>query len=404
VICAPRSSRTRAAISRTASDAELVLRAYRVWTDGCVEHLLGDFAFAIWDGDRRRLFCGRDPFGVKLLYFAGGGRTFLAGNTLACLRSAPRVTDRLDDRAVASFLLWGEHDDRGATILADVRSLPAGHRLSWSPGDAQPSVRRWFTLPDAAPSLAYDDRRDTIDHFRTLLDEAVEDRLRCRSAAVFMSGGIDSPMVAAAAATRLGARDGRVTAHTIVFDPLLPDRERHLSSLAARHLQIPIAHTQGDGVYTDWGWMRTTRAPEPPMGPATLPALEAYRRVSAEHRVALTGYDGDSLLAHALGPLWRARLRGGDLPTLAREVAWHVRRRRLPRIGVRAAWARRGARRDVDVGYPEWVRPAFATGSPCGSDGGARGKARVPREPEGPLAERSSARPGETSSTRWIRG
>src|SRR6266851_4305018 len=59
--------------AKAATDAELILHAYHVWGEECVEHLLGDFVFAIWDGRRRRLFCARDHFGVKPLYYAQVG-------------------------------------------------------------------------------------------------------------------------------------------------------------------------------------------------------------------------------------------------------------------------------------------------------------------------------------------
>ncbi|HEV8187296.1 MAG TPA: asparagine synthetase B, partial [Pyrinomonadaceae bacterium] len=50
-------------------DAELILNAYEKWGDDCVKHLLGDFAFAIWDERRQRLFCARDHFGVKPFFY-----------------------------------------------------------------------------------------------------------------------------------------------------------------------------------------------------------------------------------------------------------------------------------------------------------------------------------------------
>src|SRR5437867_2448525 len=59
------------------TDVELLLRAYHVWGEGCVDHLLGDFAFAIWDGPQRRLFCARDHLGVKPFFYAHLGATLI---------------------------------------------------------------------------------------------------------------------------------------------------------------------------------------------------------------------------------------------------------------------------------------------------------------------------------------
>ena len=76
-----------------ASDAQLILHAYGTWGEQCVDHLLGDFAFAIWDAGARRLFCARDHFGIKPFYYAQvlGGIVF--SNTLDCIRLHPAVGD-----------------------------------------------------------------------------------------------------------------------------------------------------------------------------------------------------------------------------------------------------------------------------------------------------------------------
>jgi len=60
-------------VSKNTPDAELLLKAYQVWGPDGVKHLLGDFAFAIWDGQKQRLFCARDHFGVKPFYYARVG-------------------------------------------------------------------------------------------------------------------------------------------------------------------------------------------------------------------------------------------------------------------------------------------------------------------------------------------
>src|SRR5437762_10683384 len=82
------------------SDAALILRAYQVWGERCVEHLLGDFAFAIWDAERRRIFCARDHFGVKPLFYAQVADTLVFSSTLDCVRLHPGISSDLDDRAI----------------------------------------------------------------------------------------------------------------------------------------------------------------------------------------------------------------------------------------------------------------------------------------------------------------
>ena len=71
--------------STPSTDVELILHAYRRWDTGCVDHLLGDFAFAIWDGRKQRLFCARDHFGVKPFFYARvGNALFSATRSTAC--------------------------------------------------------------------------------------------------------------------------------------------------------------------------------------------------------------------------------------------------------------------------------------------------------------------------------
>jgi len=80
-----------------AGAAELIARAYRAWGRGCVHRLTGDFAFALWDAADRRLFCARDPLGVKLLYHASPGGSFACSNTLECVRLHPGLDAGLDE-------------------------------------------------------------------------------------------------------------------------------------------------------------------------------------------------------------------------------------------------------------------------------------------------------------------
>src|SRR5881396_678940 len=93
-------------VKRGITDVELLLRAHHVWGEDCVDHLLGDFAFAIWDGPKRRLFCARDHLGVKPFFYAHLGATVIFSNTLDCIRRHPAISDKLNDPAIADFLLF----------------------------------------------------------------------------------------------------------------------------------------------------------------------------------------------------------------------------------------------------------------------------------------------------------
>ena len=119
-------------IRQAAPDPELILHAYAAWQEACVQHLRGDFAFAIWDARRKKLFCARDHFGVKPFYYAALGSAFLFGNTLDCMRLHPDVSEELNDSAIADFLLFGLNCDETTTTFRDIRRLPPAHFLSVS--------------------------------------------------------------------------------------------------------------------------------------------------------------------------------------------------------------------------------------------------------------------------------
>src|ERR1700736_6445555 len=179
-----------------ASDAEIILLAYQAWGKDCVHHLIGDFAFAIWDGPGKQLFCARDQFGVKPFYYADLTGSLVFSNTLNCLRLHPEVSSRLNDLAISDYLLFGGNQDSGTTSFEQIQRLPPGHLLIRTEGEFH--VSRYWTLQQTA-EIHYKKREDYVENFRSLLRMAVQDRLPRGPVAVFLSGGLDSSTVAATA-------------------------------------------------------------------------------------------------------------------------------------------------------------------------------------------------------------
>ncbi len=343
-----------------ATDAELVLHAYAAWGEGCVEHLLGDFAFAAWDAPRRRLFCARDHFGVKPFYYAetAGGLAF--GNDLDCLRGHPAVSDRLNDQAVSDFLVLGYNHDPGTTTFADVRRLPPAHTLTWADGRLR--LRRYWSLPDGGEPLPYRGE-DSVEEFRELLRKAVADRLRTRRVGVFMSGGLDSTALAATARAVLaeGGPDFDLRAYTAVWDRLIPDEERRYAAQAAEALGVPVHFFASDDYRPFEGWDRPDLCtPEPIDEPTAKAFFDQADQVTPHARVVLTGHGGDPALApspaYLLGLL--RRLRWGRW--LAEVVRYARARRRLPPLGLKTALRRWLGRRRRHAPFPRWLNPQFA--------------------------------------------
>jgi asparagine synthase (glutamine-hydrolysing) len=246
-----------------ASAAELILLAYQAWGKDCVQHLIGDFAFAIWDGRCKELFCARDHFGVKPFYYASLPRAFVFSNTLNCLRLHPEVSSRLNDLAISDYLLFGGNQDPSTTSFEQIQRLAPGHLLSCSEGKVR--ICKYWTLQQSS-ELFYKKREDYIENFRSLLRAAVQDRLPGGAVAVLLSGGLDSSTVAATARRLLGNDDGqsRFQAYSVVYDRLIPDEERRFAGKVAEFCGIPIHYLVADDYQLFQHWRNGDPRPAEP--------------------------------------------------------------------------------------------------------------------------------------------
>lgn len=337
-------------------DPELILRAYQVWGEDCVDHLIGDFVFVIWDAPRRRLFCARDQMGVKPFFYARLGACVVFGNTLDCIRQHPAVSDTLNDLAIADFLLFDMSQDPAATAFADVQRLPPAHALTCEQGNV--SVRRYWTLSVTTP-IHYRRDGEYIEHFRDLLDTAVADRLRTDSAGVLMSGGLDSPIVAASARRVLSGNGSGcgLRAYTQVFESLIPHEERYYAGLVAEALKIPIEfRVDDDSQLFGLAAQPEYHTPEPMHSAWPDVTSDQLRQVAARSRVALTGFGADPALSGRITvhfrQLFHTRQFGRALADAARYLTTE---NRLSRLYLRTRWRILLASKSQTSSYPGWL-------------------------------------------------
>lgn len=341
--------------------AELILHALRLWGDDAPAHLLGDFAFAAWDGERRRLLCARDLFGVKPFYYASTGGAFVFSNSLDCVRLHPSVSGDLDEGWIADFLLHGDSQSVEATVYAAIRHLAPGHLLVVEAGRME--VRRFASLPEEAEPLRLRGPAEYAEAFLEVLGEAVADRLPRERAGILLSGGRDSTALAATWRDLVdrGVRGTELRGYTAYHARLMPDDEPAFASMAAEALGIPLRLLAVDD-YTAFGRWETPELYRPQPSSSPLLAIDADQlRQAAEHsRVLLTGQGADALLRETTSRLTRLAARG-HLLRAAREAAeyarWHCR---VPRPGVRTWLAARGGPRPQPIDPPGWIDPGFA--------------------------------------------
>lgn len=344
-------------VDSDAPDVELILHAYHEWGELCVEHLLGDFAFGIWDTARRRLFCARDHLGVKPLFFAHVGSTVVFSNTLECVRLHPRVSEALDDLAVADFLIFNLSQEKDRSFFADVRRLSPAHAATWTKESER--FRPYWRLPIDEP--LYLPRVDAyVERFRELLEAAVHDRLRTDHVSVFMSGGLDSAAIVSTAARLLGGRGARpgLRGFTTSYDGY--DEERHYAGLVAEAFGVPLDVQGWADEMAPPAWSATTfRTPEPEPYPNAIAHLRAvHARVAASGRVALHGEGPDNALIYEwqayLAHLIRKRRLGRVVRDIGASVWLH---RRVPLLTTLPRMIRFRSRTWPEQAFPDWLNP-----------------------------------------------
>lgn len=347
-------------IAARASDPELILRAYNAWGENCVDHLRGDFSFAIWDVRKRNVFCARDHFGVKPFYYVVNERFFLFSNTLNCLRIHPEVSEELNDAAIGDFLLFGLNCDLSTTTFQDIQRLPRAHSMVIS---ADAFRMREYWSPPIDGCIRYKRPEEYVEHFREILKESVADRLRTSPVGIYLSGGLDSGSIAATATeiatSPRGASD--LHAYTMVYESLFRDEEISFARETADHVQIPLRYLPADKfqLFSRWEESRAL-LPEPVETPFVFEILETIRMIGYDCRVMLSGHGPDNLMDFQMWPYVKYLFRKREWSTLARELAHFLWVRPFPWRGLVHRAGKLVRSNAPQARLPHWINPDFA--------------------------------------------
>lgn len=208
-------------------DSVLILRAYERWGDECPGYLVGDFAFAIWDGRARSLFCARDHVGARPLYFCRTAHLFAFCTDVRGLLALPDVPGDIDEEEVGRYLRNPLHVSNRRTFFRVIDKLPFGR---WMRITVEGVRERSYWEPFDQPTLRLGSEQAYAEQLRALVTEAVAARVRTSfGVAAHLSGGLDSSAVTALAARELRARGGRLLAG-ITWSPArseaYPEEER----------------------------------------------------------------------------------------------------------------------------------------------------------------------------------
>jgi asparagine synthase (glutamine-hydrolysing) len=351
-------------------DATLLLAAYLLWGTSCPEHLLGDFAFAVWDAPQRLLFCVRDPLGVKPLHYARIGSLVCFASEAQQVLQHPSVPRRLDEQTLADYLA-GTWDNPDRTFFRDVHRLPAAHSRVFTVGGDR--MERYWDI-DPGRRITYRDDRDYTAHFLDLFQRAVANRLRAPEGPVgiLMSGGLDSTSVAAMmrrSIPRGGNRD--LFSCSFVFPHLRQCDERTYIEATAEELAMDTELVDAEKLWLLGDPEAYQPRLETPLLAWESPFDEVLRRTRSRNaRVLLTGHGGDDLMAGSL-LVYADLLLQGDLRVLLETIphaaaqgwsGWRTLYRYfgqplIPSVVDRTV--RRFLGKPPRPMIPEWIRPEF---------------------------------------------
>jgi len=298
-------------------DSRLLLAAFREWGEQCVDHLIGAYAFVVWDGSTTSVFCARDHFGVKPLYYCLSESVFAVASEMKALLALPTVSKLPDDVKIGDFLV-GNFQDKSRTYYADIRRLPPAHATVVKP-DWTESWQYWDLDPTRTVTLDSDAAYER--RFRDLFEQAVQCRLRTNgTVGTALSGGLDSSSITVVAGDLLPP-ETQLHAFSNVYDDAPASDEREFIEAVADRPGITSHYVPMDDVgsfeYQDRMMEYYDLPPHDSMHHAV---WERIRRADREGvDVLLEGVLGDSATGYGLG-LLAEQLRTGRWRQLVREL------------------------------------------------------------------------------------
>ena len=285
------------------TDSQLILAAYDKWEEQCPEHLLGDFAFAIWDDRRQRLFCARDHFGVKPFYYYASDQIFVCASEIKALFCLADVPYQLNEMRVGDYLV-SLFEDTAITFYQGILRLPPAHRLTVSCQGIQ--LQPYWSL-DPHDELRLGSDAEYAGRFREIFAEAVRCRLRSAfPVGSMLSGGLDSSSIACMA-RKILTENGRQPLPTFsaVFDDVTECDERpYINAVLAQGGMEPH-YVQGDKLSPLIDLEQVLWHQDEPLYAFNLCLTWSLYRVAQRQgvRVILDGFDGDSTVSHGVGYL-----------------------------------------------------------------------------------------------------
>jgi asparagine synthase (glutamine-hydrolysing) len=304
------------------SDTETLVEALAAWgLEAVLPRLNGIFAFAALDTVGGKLYLVRDPFGVKPMYYAGHGGRFAFSSELKALATLVSPRRDLNPAALRAFLTL-RFVPSPQTLLEGIRRLPPGHLLERDVASGRETLRCYVRPAQERFGGTLD---EAVEAYYALLSQAVKRQLLSDvPVGIFLSGGVDSGLVAALAAEHRGA----LPSYTVGFGAEheaceLEDAAETASLLGLEHHAVRVS------AQDLWeAFEKCVAAVEEPLGtPSILPMWHLAKRAREDVTVVLTGQGSDEPWGgyrRYQGELWRSRIPFPQLLALFEPLARHL--------------------------------------------------------------------------------
>ena len=279
----------------TRSDTEVILNAYREYGEDCVQHLNGDWAFAIWDSENQKLFLSRDRAGVRPLFYTQTPNSFVFASEIKALLNVDGVQREIDPRGMDQiFTFWVTIPPQ--TAFKNIFQVPPGHSLTVTGNYVR--TRQYWSAPyveclDQSSSTSNEEQ--LAAELLHLLEDATRIRLRSDvPVGTYLSGGLDSTVITAlvrkVASNRL--RSFSITFDNPEFDESIFQEEAS-SFLHTEHSRVSCSHLDIAAVFPKI----TEHAEQPLVRTAPAPMFLLSRLVrECGFKVVLTGEGADEAL------------------------------------------------------------------------------------------------------------
>jgi asparagine synthase (glutamine-hydrolysing) len=279
----------------TRSDTETIIHLYEEYGDECVHYLRGMFAFAIWDGRKRRLFCARDRLGIKPFYYTVNQGRFAFASEMKALFELPGFPPKINRRALPEFFSLG-YLSSPETLFEEVLRLLPGHRLQLDLNSPNPlpCIEQYWDVDIGTEETGVTEA-EYITRFRETFTESV--RLRLMSdvpIGVFLSGGLDSSSIATVMA---GLMKDKIRTFSIGYADdrfsELPYARRVAEYIGAEYNEIVLSPRDFLSSLPQLIWHED----EPIVWPSSVALYFVSKLARQKVKVVLTGEGGDEILA-----------------------------------------------------------------------------------------------------------